>query len=474
MLKIKWFDMKYAIIKTAMEEVCMIRKTIQTIADYLQASIHGCSNNETMIQGVAIDSRQVKQGTLYIPMIGARVDGHQFIESVQKNGAAASLWQKDHKPYPDFPVILVDDTQKALQDLARAYMNDLDCLVIGVTGSNGKTSCKDMLYSVFSPVVKTQKTEGNHNNEIGLPLTVLDLDEDVEVAILEMGMEGFDEISFLCSIAQPDISIITSIGSAHMETLGSKKGIARAKCEILEHTKAGGLFLYPNESEEIAEVLEEITYDSSIRLQAFGKGSKLCVEGDIEHRKDGISFMCSILEHKVELNVLGDFQADNALSVIYAAKERGIQEEDILKGLSHIQMTKMRTQRLTVKKAIIIDDTYKSNPESACVAIDTLMNVPAPLHIAVFSDMLDLGPKENELHEQVGQYALEKGVDAIYCVGPLSRYTVEGANDKGKWFENKEELVSALKPFLEQDCVMVIKGSRAMAMDTVVSDLQGE
>ncbi len=452
----------------------MIRKTIQTIAKYLQAPLHGCSDSDLMIQGVAIDSRKVSNGNLYIPLLGARQDGHSFIESAKENGAAASLWQKDHLPYPDFPLILVDDSQKALQDLARAYMQDLDCFVIGVTGSNGKTSCKDMLYSVFSPYVKAQKTEGNHNNEIGLPLTVLDLDEDCQVAILEMGMEGFGEIAFLCSIAQPNLSIITSIGSAHMEALGSKKGIARAKCEILEHTKNGGLFLYNKDSKEIDEVLKEIEYDPSIQIQAFGKDSDLCVEDEIRHSKDGIQFQCSILDQPVCLNVLGDFQASNALPVIYAAKTWGLSEAEILNGLAHIQMTKMRTQRLRIQDAIVIDDTYKSNPESACVAIDTLMSIPAQIHIAVLSDMLDLGPEEKDLHQSVGMYAYKKGVDLVYCVGPLSSYTAKGALDKGLWFENKDALVDALKPYLKKDCAIVIKGSRAMEMDSVVADLQGE
>lgn len=289
-----------------------------------------------------------------------------------------------------------------------------------------------------------------------------------------MGMEGFDEISFLCSIAQPDISIITTIGSAHMENLGSKKNIARAKCEILQHTKPNGLFLYNKESSEIDEVLKEIEVEPSIQLHSFGKDGEIYIEGAIDHSRDGIAFRCSALEKAVHLNVLGDFQASNALPVIFTALHQGLSEEQILYGLSHIQMTKMRTQRLRIGQAIVIDDTYKSNPESACVAIDTLMHVPAQKHIAVLSDMLDLGPEENQLHEKVGQYALEQGVDLVFCTGPLSRYTAQGAQDKGQWFESKEDLLVALRPYLKEDCAMVIKGSRAMTMDTVVSNLQGE
>ena len=213
----------------------MIVKTIQEIADMLNCDLVG-EDKTSLIQGVGIDSRQITENALYIPLIGQRADGHTFIDSVIQKGVKATLWQKDHTPYPeDITCILVDDTLEALQNLAKAYLNTLSCLVIGVTGSNGKTSCKDMLYSIFSQEKKTQKTQGNRNNEIGLPLTVLDLDKDVEVAILEMGMENKGEIDFLTHIARPDVSIITTIGSAHMENLGGKKQIAQAKLEILEN-----------------------------------------------------------------------------------------------------------------------------------------------------------------------------------------------------------------------------------------------
>ena len=233
----------------------MIVKTIHEITNMMHATLHGDIDDTKKIHGVVIDSRQVTKDVLYVPIIGQRVDGHTFAKQTIEDGALISLWQKDHVPYPDFPVILVDDTLKAMQDLSKAYLDELHPLVIGVTGSNGKTSCKDILYSIFSQEKKTQKTQGNRNSEIGLPLTIFDFDKDIEVAILEMGMENKGEITQLTSIAQPDISVITSIGSAHMENLGGKLQIAQAKCEILEGTKENGLFLYNYESKEIQEVL---------------------------------------------------------------------------------------------------------------------------------------------------------------------------------------------------------------------------
>ena len=404
----------------------MIVKTIQEITNMMHANVHGDIDDTRKIHGVVIDSRQVTKDVLYVPIIGQRVDGHVFAKQTIEDGALISLWQKDHLPYPDFPVILVDDTLKAMQDLAKAYLDELRPLVIGVTGSNGKTSCKDMLYSIFSQEKKTQKTQGNRNSEIGLPLTIFDFDEDIEVAILEMGMENKGEITQLTSIAQPDISVITSVGSAHMENLGGRLQIAQAKCEILEGLKENGLFV----------------------------------------------FNCNILDAPVHLRAFGDFQAMNALPCIFIAKACQLKEESILKGLADLEMTKMRTQLIPVSNAYILDDTYKSNPESAKAAIDTLMELPAQKHIAILSDMLDLGSEEKQLHFDVGEYAKQKGVDELYCTGPLSRETSDGFN--GKWYETKDEIYEAVKPLLDQDCIVLIKGSRAMKMDTLVDAFRGK
>lgn len=449
----------------------MIVKTIHEITNMMHAKVHGHIDDTKKIHGVVIDSRQVTKDVLYVPIIGQRVDGHTFVAQTIKDGALISLWQKDHVPYPDFPVILVDDTLKAMQDLARAYLKELHPLVIGVTGSNGKTSCKDMLYSIFSQEKKTQKTLGNRNSEIGLPLTIFDFDEDIEVAILEMGMENKGEITQLTSIASPDISVITSIGSAHMENLGSKLGIAQAKCEILTGTKENGLFLYNKESEEIDEVLATMDTKNK-KIVSFGKGGDVCITSCISQGKDGITFQCNLMDETVHLHAFGDFQAMNALPCIYIAQACHIHEESILKGLRDLKMTKMRTQLISAGQAHILDDTYKSNPESAKAAIDTLMQIPAKKHIAILADMLDLGDQEKALHYDVGVYAKEKGVDALYCTGPLSKETAAGFH--GNWYETKKEIYEECKSFLQEDCVILVKGSRAMQMDTLVDDLRGK
>lgn len=447
----------------------MIKKSVKQIAEWLQTEAFG--NIEKSIEGVAIDSRLVKENTLYIPMIGARVDGHSFVENI-KEYAGATLWQRDHLPYPEgITYILVDDTTKALQDLSKAYLDSLSCKVIAVTGSNGKTSCKDMLCSIFSQEKKTQKTQGNHNNEIGLPLTILEFDEDIEVGILEMGMENRYEIEFLCAIAKPDVTVITTIGSAHMENLGGKYQIAQAKCEIFENMKDDGYLLYNHESEEIEQVLQTLEFGSKEAIP-YGSGCDISITSDIQVEEDCMRFTCSIMEQDVVIHALGQHQAMNALPCIAIAKREGISEDAILKGLKEMEMTKMRTQLLKIGSCQILDDSYKSNPESAKAALDTLMSIPGKQHIAVLSDMLDLGPNENELHASIGEYAKKCKVDALICTGPLSKYTSNAYN--GLWFETKDECVEHLKQYMNTDCVILVKGSRAMAMDKIVSALKEE
>ena len=450
----------------------MIQKTIAEIATYMQSEVCGPYDPDTIVKGVTIDSRNVQKGNVYVPIVGAHNDGHSFIEQVKNGQVALAFWQKDHTPYPEgIPLILVEDTIEALGQLAQAYLASLDAEVIAITGSNGKTSCKDMLKSVYSLVKKSAATPGNRNNEIGLPLTILDFDADLQVAILEMGMENKGEITYLTKIAPPDIAIITTIGSAHMENLGGKKQIAAAKLEIYDGLKEGGVLIYNKESPEIEEVLQEKKLDPSKTIRSFGQGGTLSIVSSIDYGKDSIFFKTNGIQDLIELHALGAHQAMNALPVILAAKYDGIEDATILQGLKNLEMTKMRTQLLTLQHARVLDDSYKSNPESAKAAIDTLLALPAQKHIAILGDMLDLGNEERKLHASIGKYAKEHGVDQLYTYGPLSVESAKAFGEHGASFQTKEEIVQALLPVLQEDCVILIKGSRAMAMDTIVKQL---
>lgn len=450
----------------------MIKRSVQWAAGVLGAPLYN-TEEEKIFHGVSTDSRTVEPGMLYVPLLGARADGHSFIESVKEKGAAASLWKTDHTPYPEgISLIVVDDPEAAMQQLSKAYLKESDCLRIGITGSNGKTSTKDLTASIFGRKKKTWKTQGNHNNEIGMPLTIFEMDDDTEVLVLEMGMEKPGEIAFLCSLADLDAAIITSIGSAHMENFGSRLEIARAKCEILDGLKENGVFIYNEDSPEIAQILEQKELNPSWKIIGYGKkdlGEEPWVEGASLH-----FHIPSIDDKDFSVPSINQFQPFNALAALHAAREFGMDLSDMHEGLAHADLTAMRGQVVPFGQARIVDDTYKSNPEAAEAALHTLMKIPGQKHIAVLADMLDLGPEENDLHAHVGTLARELGVDEMYCYGPLSAFTAEAFGPNAKHFDQKEDLTKALEAFRDQDAVLLIKGSRAMAMDEVVRSLQSQ
>lgn len=460
----------------------MIQRSLAELATMSNARLVNVPEgleNTIQISGVSTDSRTVQPGNVYIPLAGARADGHDFIKAAEQSGAAASFWKEDHTPYPQdlqIPLLIVKDPLEAMQQLAKEYLKQLNVCTIGITGSNGKTSTKDMVGSIFSRERKTQITQGNHNNEIGLPLTILDFDEDIQTAVLEMGMENYGEIAFLCQIAPLDLALIVSIGSAHMENFGSRDGIAKAKMEIASGLKPGGTLIWNAESPELARQVQALP--ESVKTISFGKDGDICRTTGVSYTGNGISFDVNVLEENpLYVNAIGDYQASNALAALAAAKLAGISEASIHEGLKNLKLTRMRSALISAgkdKNSRILDDTYKSNPESAASALETLMKIPAKKHIAVLADMLDLGEQTNELHSDIGHKARELGVDTVYTYGDLSKHTADAAGDIAKSFDDKEEILQNLIPVLDEDAVILVKGSRAMKMDEIVSRLLEE
>lgn len=454
----------------------MIKRTLRQLAEMSGAELIQARNPDATARGAVIDSRKAEPDCIYIPLKGARADGHDFIEQVKEAGAAVSFWNRKHEPYPEnIPLLLVNDTLEAMQKLAASYIKEVNPLRIGITGSNGKTSTKDMTASVLSEKYRTVKTQGNHNNEIGLPLTIFDLDDDTQAAVLEMGMENYGEIEFLCRIAPLDIALLVSIGSAHLENFGNRENIARAKCEIIGGLRKGGVFIYDKDSPEIERVLPEISIPESVQLVSFsGSGSSeanVYRDGDILYAKDGIQFPVSGFHQEVLIHAAGSHQTSNALAAVCAGLAAGLDEEQILRGLEKAELTRMRSRLYPCGRGIILDDSYKSNPESARAGIDTLMQIPADRHIVVMAGMLDLGENEKKLHEEVGAYAREKGADALYTYGKEAEDIAIGYANPASHYEDKQQLTEDLMPLFDQNCAVLIKGSRAFAMDEVVSAL---
>ena len=421
---------------------------------------------------VAIDSRKIEPGMLFIPIAGEHTDGHRYAQMVKEAGAAGMLWQRDVPNPPEgFPLILVDNTIIAMGKIAKAWLEEVSPIVVGVTGSNGKTSAKDFLASLFATRWKTWKTQGNHNNEIGLPLTLFEMDEDIEALILEMGMENRGEIEYLCSIAPLDYALITSIGSAHLENLGSKLEIARAKCEITSSLVPFGTLVYHNDSPEIRVALGELQErieKEEWTVIPYGEQTEYQPE-HLQFSRKGLHFMLPALSvEPFFIPSASSVQAWNATGALLVAKAAGVHPEKWHEGLAQARLTGMRGQILEWNRACILDDTYKSNPEAAGEALHTLMQIPAHRHVAVLADMLDLGEQEEELHASIGREANQLGVDALYTYGDRSRATFEAFSGEKRHFDSKEELVETLLSESDQDSAILVKGSRAMAMDTIV------
>jgi len=442
---------------------------------------------EKKIEGVAIDSRKLAGNPLFVPLGGANVDGHRFVAGALQSGAAASLWQRGREGAPEGALIEVDDVLEALQKLASAYLRATGAKVVGITGSNGKTTTKDMVYALLSTSLRVHKTQGNFNNHLGLPLTLLAMPEDTEVAVLEMGMSDLGEIALLASIAPPDISIVTNIGESHLLNLGSRENIARAKLEIASGTKPGGLLIYNGDEPLLPLVLNELRTADKLPegLRTFTFGLSRANDDyptHMEQRGVGMAFAAyGEGERSFELPVLGSHNVTNALAAIAAAREFAIPAEKMQEGLAAMQLTGMRIERLTgVSGLTILNDAYNASPTSARAAIDVLAGLEGYLSkTLVLGDMLELGEHERQYHLEVGRYAGRAGFDAVYAYGPLSSESARGAAEcmdpqRVHAFTDKAELIAHLRANLAPEDAVLVKASRGMKLEEVVYALRDE
>lgn len=450
----------------------MIEVTLEQIQEWIPCEI----DNEYMdqgIQGVSIDSRDIKSQNLFIPFKGEHVDGHQYVAQALRDGAGASFYQKGTflDENVEGPIIWVDDTLTALQQLAKAYLEFVNPQVIAVTGSNGKTTTKDMIESVLKPQFKVKKTQGNYNNEIGMPLTILELDIDTEISILEMGMSGFHEIEFLSNLAEPDIAVITNIGESHMQDLGSREGIAKAKSEITVGLKPGGLFIYDGDEPLLKPYVNQL---SNVDLVSIGKHSTNLLVSQIESiNNDGIAFTINE-EERFELPILGEHNMKNATIAIAVGKRMKLSYDTIFNNLREVQLTGMRMQQYhTSDNSLVINDAYNASPTSMKAAIDTLA-VMNGRKILVLGDVLELGPNSQIMHEQVGEYLNGKDIDTLFTFGEESQYISNVGNqyvNHMEHFENKQKLIETIKTYVQPEDKVLVKGSRGMKLEEVVESL---
>ncbi|MCI2948801.1 UDP-N-acetylmuramoyl-tripeptide--D-alanyl-D-alanine ligase [Staphylococcus caledonicus] len=428
---------------------------------------------ENTIKGVTIDSRAITEGMLFIPFKGENVDGHRFVNQALKDGAGASFYEKGHLIDDDIngPIIWVEDTLTALQDLAKAYLHHVNPKVIGVTGSNGKTTTKDMIESVLHTEFKVKKTQGNYNNEIGLPLTILDLDEDTDISILEMGMSGFHEIELLSTIAQPDIAVITNIGESHMQDLGSREGIAQAKSEITIGLKANGTFIYDGDEPLLQPHVKKL---KQVKLLGVGLNHDNALVCEVENSKnDGIAFKINDEEH-YELPILGIHNMKNAAMAIAIGHELGLDYATIQRNINHVQLTGMRMERhVTDEQITVINDAYNASPTSMKAAIDTLSHMDGR-KIIVLADSLELGENSRQMHEEVGAHLEGKNIHTLLTYGNDAKFISDVGGqfvENVAYFIDKEKLTKYLKGYLVPQDKLLIKGSRGNKLEEVVNEL---
>lgn len=426
-------------------------------------------NKDDEINFFSQDSRQMTNGGMYIPLKGERFDGHNFIESAFQTGAQAIISEKDVN-YEDKIVIKVKDTHQALKDMASYLRNHRPVKVVGVTGSVGKTSTRDMVYSVVKQKYKTLKTEGNYNNEIGLPLTILRY-HDEEVLVLEMGMNHLQEMSRLSMIARPDIACITNVGTAHIGELGSRENILKAKLEIINGMKEGSTLIINQDNDMLQTV--ELPHLNVVRV---GKGKEASIQAShivLEETKSSFEVEYQGKKEIIEVPVQGEHNISNALIAIAVGIELNISLEDIKKGIQEFKLTKNRMDILEKNHKTIIDGTYNASVDSMKSSIDVLANYKKR-KVAILADMLELGDYSQQLHEEVGSYVASKGIDILVCVGKEAKYIYQKARESMKdvyYFESNQEVIARLDELLKEDDVILVKGSHSMNLKEVVEKI---
>lgn len=458
----------------------MIRRTIDQLLTMVEGELL-IGDPSIEIAGVSTDSRAKQSGRLFVPLVGDRYDAHMFVTQAIEQGAVAALWQKG-RPLPsdldpELALIGVEDTLLALQQLAKAYRKTLRATVIGVTGSNGKTSTKDLIASVLSEQFQVQKTQGNLNNHIGLPLMVLSLQEDTEVAVLEMGMSGLGEIRLLCEIAAPHIGVITNIGEAHIEYLGTRARIADAKFELIESLPHDGTaFLFGDEP-----LLRQLLDKSPCPVLWFGFSDNNDIQAVNVQSKGLAGTGFKVAEEAYSLSVPGIHQVGNALAAIGIAKQLGMSTDQIRLGLEQASLSGMRMEVTALPTGgYVVNDAYNASPTSMKAALQLLSETTdTDYKIAVLGDMLELGDIACEMHQEVGRMVGKLKLDALVLIGKQADNVAAGARRAGMeetaiyLVESKQQAIDQIRRLAseKQHPVILVKASRGMRMEEIVSGL---
>lgn len=429
---------------------------------------------------VSTDTRSIEEGDLFIPLIGENFDGHRFLAKAAAGGASCVLVSErgaaEGLP-AETAVIEVADTKKALEELARFHRLRFDISVIGITGSNGKTTTKDMVTAVLSKKYAVCHTEKNFNNEIGLSKTLLGLTEAHGVAVVEMGMRGFGEIAELSHIAQPTIGIVTNVGTSHIGILGSREGIAKAKGELIDALAASGTAILNYDDDLVRKMGERFTG----RVISYSTQEKAVSYADgIAFLENETDFRCHVGGEStdIRLPLLGIHNVYDALAAASAGALLGVSGDEIREALEAFEPQGDRQKIVHVKGATVFDDSYNASPLSVEMAFLALRQLAGKRYILILGDMLELGTYEDEQHYGIGKKAADMGFDELVTVGTLSRMTAKGAAEHGmkkiRSFADYKEAAEALAGEIGEGDVILIKGSHAMQMEKITPIWKGE
>ena len=415
------------------------------------------------VTSVERDSRQIQDGSLFLAIKGGRVDGHDYIQKCYDSGAVCVICEQAPANAPK-PYILVPSTLDAVKQIGRAYREKFDIPVVGVSGSVGKTSTKEMLYAVLSQKYKTHKTQGNLNNELGVPLTLLSMPEDAEAAVIEMGISGFGEMSRLAQMVQPTICVLTVIGCCHLENLGDRDGVLKAKTEMFAYAREGAEFILGGDDDKLAAVTQ--VQGKSPIFFGLDKKNRFYAE-NIENNGEG-GVRCTLCFDGKRLDVtipaIGSYMVSNALAAVAAGSLLGLSDEQLKNGVEAYQTVGRRAHVINTASLRIIDDCYNANPTSVKASLDTLNNFGGR-RVAILGDMKELGANELALHFDTGVYAKELGIDRILSVGPLSKELAHGADDL--WFESIDALLTELAKLLQKGDTVLVKASHSMQFERI-------
>ncbi len=423
--------------------------------------------------GASNDTRVIQPGQLFVVLEAAR-DGHDFIPAAMEKGAAAVLCRKK---VGDYPAIYVDDPRIALGQIARQEIKRIGAKVVGITGSVGKSTTKEMVAQVLSSTFFVSKTPANHNNDIGMPMAILSMPENTQVAVLEMGMNHFGEIAYLSEIANPDIAVIINIGTTHMEYLGSQLGIRKAKMEIVDGMEPRGLLLLNGDD----VLLRHLDTQPEQRITYFGRVDGCAVQAhDIQQDGDILRFRVEAgkLSFPVEMHLEGEHFVIDAMAAVAVGLKMAVPHDRIARSLETFQPMSGRQEIFREKGYTIIKDCYNAGPESMAAALSVLGNRPGR-RIAVLGDMLELGDAAWAEHYKIGRIAAEKA-DMVFAYGPMSQRVLSGTitggmpETMGRAFEDRKELVRALKQAAKPGDILLFKASRGMHLEIILEEFLKE